>query len=404
MSAAFGLVEPSVKRAASGVGVSSLRDPEAAGVEAARKATAELGGSADVVLVFATAAYEHEALLTGIRTVVGDVILAGCSAEGVVHRGGSDERERSVAVLAMRSELLRFESFFVPDYDKDSAAVGAELARRVREGGVSDLVGLVVLPDGLSGDCTAFLNALSENLGNAAVVVGGAASDALTFSATAQFEGWNVATRGVAALAIRGRGRIVTAVSHGCSSVGLERTITDGHGSWVRAIDGKPAWDVFREYLGADAVDLSAEGLVHVCIGHKATADGSYVARAPLKLDAETGALMFPGGGFETGMRVRLLRRDPDLVRDSARKCAEGVAQNAGGAVPLVVFQFDCAGRGGALFGSRASEEIVFPLQEALGHPPSWIGFYTYGELAPLEGRARYHNYTVALAALYEES
>ena len=64
--------------------------------------------------------------------------------------------------------------------------------------------------------------------------------------------------------------------------------------------------------------------------------------------------------------------------------------------------QFDCAGRGSILFGSCAAQEIVHPLQEALGDTTPWIGFHTYGEIAPINGKPYYHNYTVVLCALYD--
>ena len=68
------------------------------------------------------------------------------------------------------------------------------------------------------------------------------------------------------------------------------------------------------------------------------------------------------------------------------------------------MFQFDCAGRGRLMFGPRASDEIVRPLQQILGPATPWLGFHTYGEIAPLRGRPRYHNYTVALCAIFERA
>jgi small ligand-binding sensory domain FIST len=188
--------------------------------------------------------------------------------------------------------------------------------------------------------------------------------------------------------------------------IGLERTVTRAEGGWVREIDGRPAWDVFKEYLEGDPPDLQAEGVIHLCIGKPLDAeatrdyDAPHVIHTPLHLDKATGALFFPGGGLSTGERIRLTRRDAARIRESALGCARKLVRQD--RRPLVVFQFDCAGRGRALFGSCAADEIVRPLQAALGTEVPWIGFHTYGEIAPIGDRSYYHNYTVVLCALYD--
>jgi hypothetical protein len=78
------------------------------------------------------------------------------------------------------------------------------------------------------------------------------------------------------------------------------------------------------------------------------------------------------------------------------------VLEEGRGDEPALVLQFDCAGRGQALFGSRTAEHIVHPLREVLGTKTPWIGFHTYGEIAAIGDETHYHNYTVVLCALYE--
>jgi len=45
---------------------------------------------------------------------------------------------------------------------------------------------------------------------------------------------------------------------------------------------------------------------------------------------------------------------------------------------------------------------ILHPLQEVLGTGVPWVGVHTYGEIAPIGDRPFYHNYTVALCAVYD--
>jgi len=196
------------------------------------------------------------------------------------------------------------------------------------------------------------------------------------------------------------------AVSHGCEPIGSVRTVTRSDGGTVYEIDGRSAWSVFKEYLAGDPVDLSAEDSVHLSFGehlpaHVGGAYGQYVMRTPFGLDRESGALFFPGSLAE-GSKIQLTRRDPDRIRQSAMTSARELAARRPGQRPSLMLHFDCAGRGRIIFGERATEMAITPIQEALGRDLPWIGFHTYGEIAQLAGTAYYHNYTVVLLALYD--
>jgi small ligand-binding sensory domain FIST len=125
------------------------------------------------------------------------------------------------------------------------------------------------------------------------------------------------------------------------------------------------------------------------------------VVHTPLRLDQATGSLFFPGGGLCEGQRVQLMQRDPEKIQQSAHDCAARLAAQHPGQDPDLVLQFDCAGRGQSLFGSAVRRRVVDPLQAPFAATVPWLGLHTYGEIAPLADRTHYHNYTVALCALF---
>ncbi|MBT8493959.1 MAG: FIST C-terminal domain-containing protein [Deltaproteobacteria bacterium] len=389
-----------------GVGRSLASSPFTAGSEAASEAMEALDGAADLVLVFGTAAYDAVQLLEGVRSVVGDARISGCSGEGIIAGSDSHEVSRAVAVMAFRSNRMRFESFVLGGYGDDPAGCAASLARAVAE--FDDGRVLIVLPDGLVGDCTAFLDALDRAAPDNLTIVGGTAGDEFQFEKTYQYDGTEAVTGAVAAVLIRGDVHAEVAVSHGCVPIGMERIITKSEGGWVHELDGRPAWEVFKEYLDGNPEDLTAEGIVHLCIGERLDDDrasnyDTHIIRTPMQLDQESGALFFPGGGLLEGNRIQLTRRDEQKIRDSAEACARSILKRGAERRPDLVLQFDCSGRGRILFGPCAGEAIVEPLRNTLGPDVPWIGFHTYGEIAQIKGKSYYHNYTVALCALYEQ-
>ena len=393
-----------------GVGRSTERDPRSEGAEAARQALDALGErSAAQLLVFATTGFEQDAVISGVCAEFPGVPLAGCSGEGVIAGPVSEEGERAVAVLALATDAIRFRTFAVTGCIADSRAAGAELARQVNAAAGGDAIALLVLMDGLQGDASEMLGGLDAGLLRPLAIVGGAAGDALTFERTYQYVDGEVYSDAVVGVLLEGRARVDVAISHGCMPIGLERQITRAEGPWVHEIDGKPAWTVFRQYLVGEPEDLNTEGMVHLSVGEAIpdTNPGQYepfLIHTPMGLDKTTGALYFPGGGIRSGTAIRVARRDPGRIGAGARACAERVLARHPDERPAFVLQFDCAGRGKQFFASRTAEHVVQPLQDVLGPDTPWIGIHTYGEVASVGGSTRYHNFTVALCAIYDRA
>lgn len=388
------------------VGSSTDDRSDVAGREAVSAALAQLHGlTPSLALVFASADYEHDLLLESITAVVPGVPLVGCSGEGIIAGNESTEAYSAVAVMLIASSRITFEPMLVEGYAADPAGAGATLANLVNER-IGDARCLCLLPDGLLGNCTALLDAVRGGLRREVPIVGGAAADAMTFQRTYQYFNTRVLSGGLVAFLVSGDVDIEVAVSHGCTPIGLERQVTKSDGGWIREIDHQPAWEAFKEYLDEGTEDLNADGIVHLCLGEPLKDAGvgydPYVIRTPLQLDKASGSLFFPGGGLTEGASVQLTRRDADKIRQSARECAEGLRASHDGRQPDLVLQFDCAGRGRILWGGCAAAEIVEPLRRTMGATTPWIGFHTYGEIAPIGNRPYYHNYTVALCAMYE--
>lgn len=378
------------------VGHSVVRDARAAAREAWDRCRAEL--SPDFLLILATAGHDPSALVAELHALAPDAAIAGCSAEGVVTWGRADEVDHALGLLAVQSDDVRFTPFLVEGYVKDSVAAARTLAAAVREADRGDSVALILLPDGLGGDCSAFLEALWEGLPRHVRVVGGTAADALRMEQTHQFAGdragTKVASGAVAAVLVAGAVHAVTAIGHGCRPIGRLLTVTDADGPWIRAIDGRPAWEVFRGYLDGDPQDLRADGIMHLSVSREL--DGQSSVRTPMLLRKDDGALFFPGGGLPIGTRLRLVRRDAQDIRASAVESA--AALRAMGR-PSLVLQFDCCGRGKQLFGTATVDQLIHPTQEGFEGVP-WLGLHTYGEIGPVADAPLFHNYTVSFLAL----
>jgi small ligand-binding sensory domain FIST len=65
------------------------------------------------------------------------------------------------------------------------------------------------------------------------------------------------------------------------------------------------------------------------------------------------------------------------------------------------VFQLDCAGRGKVFLREGQKLQLLETLRARIGPDVPWLGFYTFGEIAPVGEHNCFHNYTVVLTTIY---
>jgi hypothetical protein len=164
----------------------------------------------------------------------------------------------------------------------------------------------------------------------------------------------------------------------------------------VRAIDGRPATEFYREFLGnADITQLTEYPLAVTADDDRGA--NSYYLRAPGRTDEATGCIHFLGD-VPDGARVHITTTNRDQILDATRTSfqhALGDFPNAseGGGKPALALCISCAGRK-QILGSRTQEEARI-VNELLANVPA-VGFYGYGEIARLakDGISHYHNET----------
>jgi len=121
-----------------------------------------------------------------------------------------------------------------------------------------------------------------------AVLTGGLAGDSFTFKGTYTFTAEEILpTGGVAASVVSEGLHITRHYNLAWIPIGKEMTVTRAEGNRLYEIEGKPAVDIYKEYLGSAAEEL----LPHIAIEFPIVfeRDGVLLARACLGIDEEGG-------------------------------------------------------------------------------------------------------------------
>ncbi len=387
-----------------GVGFSNHEDARQAGAIAAAQAMEKLSGEADLVIAFTTDRYDQEAAVAGIRSEIGAATLVGCCAGGVIT--AEELSAEALTVMAVRSEGLKLHLAIDEGIQEDAQRVGESVADALGE--YLDTVDLsqrhvaaMVMADGLTGALTEVVQSLSDEMGPLCPLVGGGAGDNLQFLKTVQFIDGDVRSDALFAALLDAESPIGIGVGHGWKPVGNPLVVTRAEGNIVYEIDGRPAFDVYKEVWAEEAPDLSAETFGAFAMGHPLgmpLGTGEYLIRDPLQVQ-EDGAIVFVATVPENAV-VHMMHGDFDDLFAAARDAAQQALDALEGQPPAALIVFNCISRL-LIMGDDAMTELDH-IRDVVGADVPLIGMFSFGEIAPPSesGLAVLHNKTVVLCAL----
>lgn len=334
---------------------------------------------------------ELTAMYPGARVVA-------CSTAGEV--AGVELHDDALVATAITLEHGRIEVAAVALTEAgDSAALGALLAGRLPAAG---LVHVLVLSEGLKVNGSALVAGLRSVLAATVGLSGGLSGDGARFERTAICLDRPAPSEQIVAIGLYGdRLEIGCGSRGGWEPFGPERLITRSTGSVLHELDGEPALDLYRRYLGEHAAGLPASGLAFPLAIRGAT--GEPVVRTILAIDEASRSLTF-AGDVPTGHRARLMRTNvTGLIagaESAAATCQAGASATTAG--PDLAILISCVGR--KLVMKQRTEEELEAVRGALGDRAVLAGFYSYGEIAPFSPTApcELHNQTMTVTTVTE--
>jgi len=192
---------------------------------------------------------------------------------------------------------------------------------------------------------------------------------------------------------------ITSANYGGWTSFGPQRTITNSKNNVLYELDGKPALDLYKLYLGDKAKGLPETALLYPISVHMKDSK-EVLVRTILNIDEENNAMILAGDVPE-GSKVQLMMSTVDDIAEGALRAGE-FAMRDRKSKPELALLVSCVGR--KLVMNQRTEEEVEEVRTAIGTETKTMGFYSYGEMAPFAGQqdCKLHNQTMTLTLLSE--
>src|SRR5215218_1472055 len=398
-----------------GVGMSRHHNPNVAGREAAEQALENAGiVKPDFVFMFASIGYDQRSVLRAVRETTGGAPLSGCSAEGTIDEDNADESNFSVVVTAISSEELHWTNGLATELGDDPRAVGNRVAQDLLPNLSTETIGLFVFPDGLYDFVVAtntldnFFAGLEENLPSEQFLPlwgGGANANFNMASPPYQYCDDEVISDGVSYALLSGKAQAGWAISHGCIPIGGERKVTRSQGNVIYEIDGKPALEVLKEYLPEHALTDERDWMryaISLALCFRAPSymkDEEYIVRGVPAVSMADGSIAVQTE-VQEGTSVWLSSRDKEKITTGFDRMAAQIKEQLEGEKPKIVFQFECATRGKMMFRDEEKLQLLKRFRQSLDPDAPWVGFYTAGEIGPVEEHNLRHLYTSVVLAL----
>lgn len=361
------------------------------------------GASPALVMVFASTEQPLAAVAPIVAAAFPSAKVLGASTAGEFTERG--DTKGAVCAVAVAGAMQVFAGM--------ATGLGTDPSRAVRqaiEGLPSGLMGYphrtsILLVDTMAGKSEEATLMAAAMMGAEHPLVGGAAGDDLKMRATFVSCGAHASSDAVVVAQIFTKAPLGVGVCHGHRPHSAPLKITRAKGNIVHEIDGRPAWDVWRERtrdvarvqgIDVDALDASDEGrfLLRFEAG-LAAEGGAFKIRAPLARTPE-GAIRF-SCGIPEGAVIRIMESTPSDQIASAREAARRArAKIEGGAVAGAIV-FDCICRN--LILDEEFGTAVRAMTDELGGAPL-AGLETYGEIALDVGdMSGFHNTTSVVLA-----
>ena len=361
------------------------------------------GGHVDLSIVYSSSEYDYQTVVDTVRAATGNAPLIGCSSSGEFTE--EHVEQGSVAVGLIASDGIKFATAIADGVKEDPERAVRTVANKLPlEMGNYPHLSAIFLIDGLAGvgEEMAVLAAtvFNQTFGKNVKLAGGAAGDDLKFKETFVFSDDGIATDAVSVCLFASEKPLYTGVQHGHTPVSELLQATRAEGCVLHEIDGRPAWDVWKERTAkaAGKIGIDVEAIEGVEIGAHLIrfelglpdVGGQYKIRVPIGKN-EDGSLNF-GCAIPKGVTFRIMESKKENQIVSARVAAEMAKENSGDSEIAGAIVFDCVCR--HLILGDEFYRGVDQFKDVLGDVPV-LGWETYGEICMEPGQfSGFHNTT----------
>jgi len=323
--------------------------------------------------------------------------VIGGSTSGEI--SGTQVRDKSLSVAVTQFENTRLVAGSAAvSKPEDSFAAGKAIATGLKQ---PDLRAVFIVSEGSQVNGSELVRGFNAVLPYNVLITGGLAGDGDRFKRTWVIQDGKPQTGLATAIGFYGD---QLAIGHGSEggweSFGIERTVTRAQGNVLFELDGKPALELYKEYLGDLAEGLPGTALLFPLALRATSTDQERIVRTVLAVDEAAQSMTF-AGDIPQSYRAQLMKASFEgLIKGAAHAAEEAAKEYQAADGDTLCITVSCVGRR-LVLGERTEEELE-AVANVLPPKTQQVGFYSYGEISPSGGYCDLHNQTMTLTTIRE--
>ncbi|RCJ29462.1 hypothetical protein A6770_22300 [Nostoc minutum NIES-26] len=370
------------------VAVGHSNDPDASAAidEVIEQCIQSLAGQVPQAgILFTAIDFDHPLILERIQDVFPGIDVIGGTTDGEISSVLNYQQD-SVTLMVFCSDRVEIHAGLGRGVSKDPIAATQQAVQDAQRQSQSLTKLCLTIPESLTTSGVRILDGLKQALGHNTLIVGGTAGDQQRMQHTYQFFRGEVLSDSVPVLLFSGDVLFSFGMAGGWKTIGTQGIATKVDRNILYEIDGKPALEFYLHYLGAPPSDEYPLA-VYEPSGQK------YFMRAPSGYDEETGSISFFTDIPEKA-QVQMLEASREELVSASQTSFRQALESYPGQEPSAAVLISCAARR-HLLGTRTEGEYQ-TIKTNLAKNLPCCGFYSYGELAPLEPKSEtyFHNET----------
>ena len=353
----------------------------------------------NLVLVFAAPRFFNDpGFAPGLAAAFPGARRVAVSTAGEISDQGVSEDSAVVSAIRFDNTRFRIAATDIAGM-ADSATAGQRLAAQLL---APDLKAVILLSQGVAVNGSDLIDGVVGVLGKQVPLTGGLAGDYGAFTQTWTLLDDVVSDRMMLAIGLYGDSiNFAHGSFGGWQSFGPARRATKAVGNVLYELDGEPALDIYRRYLGEYASGLPASGLLFPFAILSDDRQETGLIRTLLAMDETVGSLTMAGGIPEGGF-LKLMHASTDALIDGAEAAAEAAHRMHASQGQSLALLVSCIGRK-LVMGDRVDEEVE-AVAAVFGRNCQLAGFYSNGEISPFieSTDCKLHNQTMTVTWLSE--
>ncbi|WP_075340780.1 FIST signal transduction protein [Tenacibaculum agarivorans] len=351
-----------------------------------------------LVLVFGNRyLLESDTILGEVQELFKDGHIVFGSTSGDITADEVDDESITITAIEFEKSSFLIKTVNVLDSKEDSFDVGKALIDQFPK---EQLKHVFIVSEGSFTNGSQLTKGMNAATQDNLLITGALCGDDARFEKTLSSYNENPKSGEIVAIGLYGDALEVSfSINGGWTPFGPERIVTKSDKNILYELDGKPALDLYKKYLGEKSNELPGAALLYP-LKVKSTNDKHSIVRTILNINEEDNSMILAGDIIE-GAQVQLMMTNVDNIVNAAELAATNANELRKKKSELAIL-VSCIGR--KLVLDQRVEEEIEEVVEVVGEDTTICGLYSYGEIAPFIGEqhCQLHNQTMTITLISE--